>query len=450
LIEDILSQTTENSDNFKNDELYPSSAQGWYVVCILTVVNIFSFVDRQVLSLLVEPIKRDLHLSDTQMSYLMGFTFALFYTVFGLPMGKLVDTKSRRGIIAIGFVFWSFMTAGCGLAKNFTQLMLMRIGIGVGEATLGPSAYSLISDYFPPNRLATAVSVFQMGIYLGTGVALVLAATVIKFLSASETWPIPIVGTVFSWQIVFFVIGLPGIFLSFLLFTFAEPKRRGRGKNQISFSETLKYLNRNKVTFLCLSFAFSMVSLIGAAGSAWNPTFLQRIHGWKSAEAGISLGLCVAVFGTIGVVTGGKITDYFVKRGIDEAGFWVGFTAAVLLIPATTAVFLAVNGTIAVGIFAITIFLISSPLGAGPAALQRMLPNEMRGQASAIFLLLVNLIGFGVGPTFVAFFTDYIFRNENAINYSLLCVCLITLPISAMLFWFGRKPYRKTLQALKP
>lgn len=212
------------------DPPYPPAPYAWYVVGVLTFVYIFSFIDRTLLNLLVAPIRRDLNINDTQMSLLMGMAFALFYTVFGIPLGRMADAKSRRGLIAVGFVVWSLFTAGCGLAKNFWQMLLMRIGVGVGEASLSPAAYSLIYDYFPPHRRATALSVYGTGIYLGGGLALLLGGVVIKLASAQDSWVLPIIGETRPWQIIFLVAGLPGVVFSLLLFTVREPSAGACGR----------------------------------------------------------------------------------------------------------------------------------------------------------------------------------------------------------------------------
>ena len=177
------------------DGEFPSPGYAWYVVGVLTVAYVFSFVDRQIIALLIGPIQRDLEISDTQISLLGGLSFAVFYTLFGIPIGRLADTKSRRAIISIGIAFWSVMTAGCGLTKRFWDLALMRMGVGVGEATLSPAAYSLIADYFPPHRRSTAMSVYSMGIYIGSGLAFILGGMVVQFASVQEhlvcRWLVP-------------------------------------------------------------------------------------------------------------------------------------------------------------------------------------------------------------------------------------------------------------------
>ena len=210
-------------------ELYPSSGYAWYVVGVLTVAYVFSFIDRQVLNLMVGPIQKDLGINDLQMSLLMGPSFAVFYTLFGIPLGRLADTRSRRAIISVGVAVWSIMTAGCGLTRTFWQLAVMRMGVGVGEASLSPSAYSLISDYFRPERRSTAMSVYSMGIYIGSGLAFLVGGFIIQLAAGTETTAVPWIGPVRSWQLVFLLVGLPGLLISLLLLTVREPVRKGVG-----------------------------------------------------------------------------------------------------------------------------------------------------------------------------------------------------------------------------
>ena len=203
-------------------ETYPPSGYAWYVVGVLTLAYIFSFIDRQILSLMAIPIQQDLGIGDKQMSLLMGASFAVFYTLFGIPLGRLADTRSRRAIISVGIAVWSVMTAGCGLAKTFWQLAIMRMGVGVGEASLSPSAYSLISDYFRPERRSTAMSVYSMGIYIGSGLAFILGGFITLLVAGRESTVLPGFGPVRSWQLVFFVVGLPGLWSRFCSSQFAS------------------------------------------------------------------------------------------------------------------------------------------------------------------------------------------------------------------------------------
>jgi MFS family permease len=443
----------------KAEEPYPSIKYAWYVVGVLTFVYVFSFIDRQILNLLVGPIRRDLEISDTQMSLLMGFSFALFYTVCGIPLGWLADRYSRRTIIAIGFVFWSMMTAGCGLAQNFWQMLMLRMGVGVGEAALSPSAYSLISDYFPPKKRATAISVYSMGIYIGSGLAFLLGGMVVSLASQQGTWNLPIVGQTRPWQIIFFMVGLPGVLLALLMYTVREPLRRGLKmvraadgtvrQAHIPFTEIFQYTLLNWKTFLCHTIGFALLSFSSYGTSAWIPTMYVRNFGWTAAQAGIVYGLVVGIFSTLGVATGGWVADKMEARGYRDATMRVGFIVAVAWFPFGILYPLMSNSTISVLLLIPAAFLASAPFGVAPAAIQQIMPNEMRGQASAIYLFVINLIGLGIGPTAVAMTTDYVFHNDYMVNWSLMIVCTIAHIISGILLWLGLKPFRESLERLK-
>ena len=220
-----------NSDEV--EPAYPSPARAWYMVILLTILYMFSFLDRTIIVLLIEPIKADLGLSDTQLSLLYGFAFALFYTLLGIPIARMADRRNRRTIIMWGVAIWSVMTAICGIARNFGQLFIARMGVGVGEAALSPAAYSLISDSFPPNERARAMSVYTMGLYLGVGLALVLGGVVIEWVASIGTVVLPIFGEIRAWQATFMAVGLPGLLLAGLMMTVREPLRRELGSSQV-------------------------------------------------------------------------------------------------------------------------------------------------------------------------------------------------------------------------
>ncbi len=448
-----------STDRAETEPPYPSSGIAWYVVGVLTFVYIFSFIDRQILNLLVRPIRRDLGISDTQMSLLMGFSFAVFYTVFGLPLGRLADSRSRRSIIAVGFAFWSLFTAGCGLAKNFTQMLLLRMGVGVGEAALSPAAYSIISDYFPPRKRATAISLYSMGIYIGSGLAFIIGGLVARFASAQEMWQLPVIGAIRPWQMVFFIVGIPGIFLALLMFTIREPFRRGLRRvttadgrtvtTQTSMGEVLQYIRANGLTFLCHNIGFAFLSFSSYGTSAWIPTFFVRNHGWSEAQAGQVYGWIVAIAATMGVASGGWFADRLSDRGYRDATMRVGLIVSIVWFPFGLIYPFVSNPWVAAALLAPTVFLASAPFGVAPAAITQMMPNTMRAQASAIYLFTINLIGLGIGPTAVALTTDYVFHNDLMVNYSLAIVTAAAHIISSVMLWIGLKPFRRSLDYLQ-
>ena len=441
------------------EEPYPKPGYAWYVVGVLMVAYIFSFIDRQILALLVQPIRRDLGISDTGMSLLMGFSFAVFYSFFGMLLGRLADLRSRRTLIVIGFSLWSLMTAGCGLARNFVQMLLLRMGVGVGEATLSPAAYSLIADYFPPKRRATAISVYSMGIYIGSGLAFLLGGAVLGFTSNQELWQLPIIGGAQPWRVVFFVVGLPGVLLALLVYTVREPARRGlrlvqaedgtSKAAQAPIREVFAYILENKRAVLCHNLGFALLTLSSYGNSAWLPTFFIRHHGWTASRIGIVYGALNCIFGVLGVVAGGRFADWLAERGYRDANMRVALIAALGWLPSGVLYPLAPDANWAAMLLAPTIFFVSAPWGVAAAAIQQMMPNTMRGQASALYLFTMNLIGLGLGPTAVALATDYVFRADAAVNYSILLVGVTAQLAGAALLWASLKPFLGSLDRLE-
>ena len=211
----------------ENNKTVKNSMAGWYAVFMLLLAYVLSFVDRIIMSLLVTPIKEDLGTTDAQMGLLMGFAFALFYTVIGIPIARLSDVKSRTMIVAVGIFLWSLMTAACGLARSFFQLFLARVGVGVGEAALSPAAYSMISDYFTEDKLGRAIAVYQSGGLFGGGLAFIIGGAVVSMIISSDATSLTFVGILKPWQIAFLIVGLPGILMAFLMLTVKEPTRTG-------------------------------------------------------------------------------------------------------------------------------------------------------------------------------------------------------------------------------
>ncbi len=263
---------------------------GWYVVFVLTLAYTCSFIDRQILTLLIEPIRRDLHISDTQVSLLGGLAFTIFYTTLGIPLARLADQTHRRNLMAIGLGFWTLMTWVCGASKGFWGLFAGRVGVGVGEAALSPAAFSLLSDYFPPKRLARAISVYSTGVYFGGGLALMIGGSVIRAVSSAPSLQLPMVGEIYAWQYTFFVVGAIGLPILLLMFTIREPKRRGlkvvsadtKASERPSAWPALKaFLRLNTRTVCCHITAFSLYGIAIGCYQFWSPSFMMRsLRGW--------------------------------------------------------------------------------------------------------------------------------------------------------------------------
>ena len=436
-----------------SDPPYPSQRYAWYVVFVLVLAYTFSFIDRQILAILHAPIKADLNLSDTMFSLLGGIAFASFYTLLGLPIGRMADKRSRRGIIIGGIAIWSLMTALCGVTKNFWQLFAARMGVGVGEAALSPAAYSMIADYFKPKILGTAISIYGMGIYIGSGLAFIVGGAVVSWAEGAPNYVLPLVGTIYPWQLTFIAVGLPGLLVVFLMMTVREPKRRGlvqkAGAKAVeeaaSVKEVAQFVRKRWRTFLGHFLGFAPLSLIGYGSSQWTPAFFDRT--FDGFQVAMWYGSIILIFGPMGIVAGGALADRWRAKGHKDSYLRAGLLAALVLIPINIFQPLMPNVYLAIALIVPAAFFGAMPFGVAPAAIQAITPNRMRGQISALYLFTVNIIGLGLGPTIIALCTDYVFKDEALLKYSLSLVGGFTGVWAAILLYSGLRPYRESVDA---
>ena len=422
----------------------------WYVVGLLTLANISSFLDRQILALLVAPIKRDMHLSDTQVSLLMGLSFAMFYTIFGILIGRLADRANRRNIIISGIAVWSILTSLCAGVKNYSQFFLARMGVGVGEATLSPSAYSIITDYFPKRKLGIAMSVFTMGIFLGSGLALAIGAGLVANLPATGMLHLPILGDIYPWQKLFLIIGLPGLLISLLMFTIKEPARKDllhkEGvQTKLSLKQSLQIVFKHPKTYLSICIAPAFTAFVSYGSTAWVPTYFNRTFGWPVPKAGFSYGLVLLTASITGVLWGGWYADKLKNKGVHNGRIRVGLIAACAIL-LSCFIPLINNPNIVLPLLFIPAFFVASPMGASTTAIQELMPNQVRALSSAIFLFILNMIGLGLGPLLVAFFTDSVFHDEKAIRFSLVALYIIGGALSVIFYIVGYRGYKKAME----
>ncbi|OJJ14349.1 hypothetical protein BKI52_43505 [marine bacterium AO1-C] len=413
-----------------------NTRQGWITVIILMLAYTLSFLDRNILTFLVAPMKRDLDLSDTQVSLLLGASFGLFYSLMGVPLGRVADVFSRKKIIAIGLTLWSVMTALCGLTKSYAQLFLARMGVGVGEAALTPATYSLLSDYFPREKLATAISVYSLGIYLGSALAALAGGYAMSVLAEVAYVEIPLVGEIYAWQFVLIIVGLPGILVASLVLTIKEPKRKGNNTEEtIPLSVVWGYLKQNGRVFFLICGGFAFYYLAVYAISSWLPTFLMRIQGLPPKTVAFAAAIGFGLFPAIGVITGGVIADWWTQKGVANAKVKLIFWATLLLIPTCVLYPLMPSGTTALIALIPLCLILSTPVAAAAAVVQEIMPNRMRGVASSILILTNNLLGLTIGPTSVALINDYVFEDEMALGWSLLIVSFISLSVATVFFY---------------
>lgn len=419
--------------------LYP-----WYAVGVLMLAFVLSFADRQILGLLLTPVRRDLGLDDARMSLLLGPAFAVPFILAGLPLARLADRYNRRNLIAVGVLVWSAATLLCAFARSFHELLLARALIGIGEAALAPAAYSLIVDCFARERRATALSVFGLGIYLGVGLAFMLGGAVIAYASQPGAVLPGAFEAMRPWQLVFVTLGVGGMLLAPLLLTIREPARGARYA-AVPLPQVFAYLRQHARAILLHNLGFAMLAMSSYASVAWLPTFFVRSHGWSASQFGLVYGGIVTLFGGSGVLFGGWLADRWMRRGQVDAGMRVGCVAAFAGLVFGLLYLLPVHATLAAALIIPAAFLAGMPVGVSPAALQELVPANLRAQASALSLLIVNVVGLGFGPVAVALCTQYVFRDESALGSSLLIVCGGAQLIAALLLCGGLAPYRESL-----
>jgi MFS family permease len=430
-------------------------AYAWYVVFVLMLCYTLSFVDRQIIAFLVGPIKAELGVSDTKMGLLQGMAFAVFYTILGLPLGRLADSKSRRAIIAIGVVFWSIMTAGCSLARSYWALFATRIGVGVGEATLAPAAFSLISDYFPKDKLARALSVYSMGILIGSGLASILGGAIVQVVTNMPPVDVPVLGEMQAWRITFLAVGLPGLAVALLLLTVREPYRRNMLRNesggiaQLALRDVVAQIKLRWASVAGVSFGMACQAMCNYAVVAWAPAYFERLHGWEPAARGMALGIPTIFAGCAGLFVGGWLCDRWLKQGTREAALRVGVIGVIGAGVSLMTAFSMSDPNMTVLLLWPGFFFLGFPIGSAYASLQWIFPNQLRGVVSALLIFILNLIGLSMGPFLPGFFNDYLFHSEQAIGKSLVLTLGLATVVGAALFRMTYAPYRRHHEMLE-
>ncbi len=405
----------------------PSRRRANYVLGVLFLVYVFNFIDRQVLSILIGPIKADLEISDTVMGLLAGPAFALFYTLAGIPIARWADRANRTTVIALSLTLWSGMTALSGLAKGAVLFALARVGVGVGEAGGSPPSHSLISDYYPPERRATALAFYAYGIYVGSGLAFIFGA-----------W----INQNADWRTVYYILGLTGIPLALLLKMTVRELPRGSSEvvatdlEPVSFGEVVRHLARRR-SFVFLVVAASCQSILGYGMLGWAAEFMLRVHEMQRIDVGLWLGLIVMFAGCTGVGIGGWVSD---KLGARDVRWYMRFPAiiSVLSMPLAFA-FLFLEGPVAALLAFVPFYLIAN-MYVGPlwSIGQNLVRPNMRATTSAILLLVLNIFGLGGGVFLVGFLNDQLAATygQIAIRYSLAVVVAIG-GASSLFFWLG-------------
>lgn len=433
-------------------ERKPEGAYPWFVVSILFVGYCFSAIDARILTLMVAPIQADLGLSDFQMGLLQGFAFSILYSIAALPIGRYVDrTKRRSTLVVWGVTFWSLMTALCGLATSFVGLFLARVGVGVGEATLSPTAYSLISDYFDRRRRALAISFYAIGYPIGGGLALLIGGWLLTKFTAQGGLSLPWLGDLEPWQAVFLCVAAPGIFVAAAMMLIREPPRRELAASladRSTMKEGFAYVAQRRVLFGSLIGSLALIALLAIGTALWFPTFLMRTYGMSPGEVGLYYGSVMLVCGTIGTLVGGWLSGFLMRSGRADANMRIVLFSTLLKgLPLIIAPLMP-TATLALTMMAIGTLIGQASQGVMLAAIQDVTPNQLRGQVTAIALLAVNLVGMGLGASVIASITDFGFGDQGALRYSIAITGAVTLPLIIGMLVVALPHYRREVENL--
>ncbi|OCC23514.1 MFS transporter [Croceicoccus estronivorus] len=428
----------------------PSIGTAYFMVGALFAIYVLAWLDRLIISMMVEPIKETLELGDFEMSLVLGPAFAISYAIFAIPLGWATDRMSRRLVIYIGVSIWSLATLACAFAQSFPMLIACRIGVGIGEAALLPAAYSLIADAFPRDRVTFATSLFQTAGKFGSAVAFGIGGILIGFATTFAHIDWPILGRAEGWQITFAMIGVPGFVFALLAYTFPEPGRHGVRSNAAGTSAVTlpEFLREHTGLLVMMAVAFTSLAVVGYSMTSWVPTYIDRHFHWEPQQYGPALSL-MNVFGAISLVALGRAVDFLFARGMKDAHLRFYSWLILALSPAIVCAFFVSNVYLFLGLYAL-IQLITVPYIVYCSALVAMLASsELRGRLLGIFLLITNIVGFGAGPAIVGALTDFVFGDEALIGYSLATVVVTGSAIAFVTMRLALPRLRKSIEGME-
>lgn len=422
--------------NQADSQAQPGLGSAWWMVAVLFGLYVLSWVDRLIVSMLVTPIKAHLLLSDVQISMITSTSFAIFYAIFGLPLGWASDRFSRRWIIFGGVVIWGVATTACGFAQSYEALLIGRIFVGIGEAALLPAAYSLIADAFPSHLLTRATSTFQTAGKVGSATAFALGGVAIAFATAHSGIHIPFHGPAQPWQLVMMMVGVPGILLALLLFTFPDPGRRrtpGTAANGEQKGLIKAFVTQNWKLLALMLVGTSALAMCGYSMTNWVPAYIERHFGWKPVQYGFALSL-MNIVSAVSLVVNGWIVDRLFARGMKDAHLrfygWLIFG----FLPVIAYMFFATNPYVFLACYCVAQFITVPFMVYVSSVMGLIAPATIRSRMLASFLFVFTILGQGAGPAIVAALTQYVFHDEGALGQSLAVVVTISSILALISF----------------
>ncbi len=431
-------------------------------MALLLIGSLVAFVDRQVVAIVVGPMSRDLGIGDAQIGWLYGI-FALFYAVAGVPIAWLADRYSRKWLIAIGVFLWSLMTVACGLTRNFWEILLARVGVGVGEASITPATVSMVGDLFPREQIPLALSIYQTGAIIGSGLAFVIGGVVLGIVEQAEPLVLPVVGALAPWQQTFVYVGLPGFVLALIILMLREPTRRHlptatrepvaattqksletRVDAPRGFAELRGFYRSHWQTLALHHLGFLSLALMGYAFVFWTVTYFVRVHGMGAADASQTFGWIFLVAGPMGPILAALLAQRLAKSGRADANISAGMIGGLLALPVIVAIQFAPSALVAFVLYVPAMVLVNSPFGIANAALPLIAPPQLRAQVAAVNML-VGAVGMMLGPPLAGYFNEQVFPGPDGVRYSLLSLTCIFGFLGSLLLWFCRPFYARSL-----
>jgi MFS family permease len=422
----------------------PKSA--WWILALLMLASVVSFVDRQVVAIVVEPMKADLGVSDTEIGWLYG-VFAVFYALAAWPIALAADRHSRKFIIASGIFFWSVMTIACGLSRQYWQILFARVGVGVGEASLGPATVSMVGDLFPRSQIPLALSVFQTAAVMGSGVAFLIGGVVLGMVEGSQPMILPVVGELAPWQQTFVYVGAPGLLLAFLFLLLREPERRQDPKQVSSWPILRQFYRQNTKAIACHHLGFLAYALLGYAFVFWSVSYFVRVHGLPAAEAAQTFGWIFLLTGPIGPIGAALLARALNERGWHDGNIVVGMLAGCAAVVCIVMIQFMPTAAWAFVLYVPAMICVNAPFGLANGALPVIAPAPIHAQVAAIYLFVVS-IGNLLGPPIAGFFNEVLFPGDDGVRYSIVSVTLAFGLLGTLLLQFARRPYAKALQEM--
>jgi MFS family permease len=431
-------------------EGYPPAGLAWYALICLVLCYFMYFVDRNILTLLVAPVRRDLGINDSQMGILQGYSFSVLSGIMAIPFGWYADRKSRRNVLIFGLAFWGLSTVASGFTTSFTQLLLTRMGLGVGEAALAPAAFSLISDYFPKSRRGRAVGVYGIGGFGGIGLSYLIGGAVLATFRGVDTVSLPVIGATSLWHAAFMVVGAITLVLAALLLTVREPPRIDSARQMVAAGEPFfRYFKQHWVSFTLVMGGYLCLGFCAIGWFAWLPTYFIREFKMAPIAAGVQVGIVTTASGVLGAVAGGYIADWMTRRNLRGGKLLTLTLMFVMWIPCAFGIWASNDPMISL----VCVFVFTFMDGIGfmqyGNVMQEMFPAHLRARSIAAWGICTAVLSYGLGPLAFGLATDYVF-GASGLRSAISMVSLPVILLGLALSWWGRKPYDRARHAADP